>query len=93
MICMEIDWNYDEPAFLIINIDSRILEINEFYQKGDIIIKYKGIPENAFSAYFALYRFSKPNITEDEFFKTKNLLKDGLKNKTDLISYQILKII
>ena len=88
-----IDGNYDEPAFLIINIDSSILEINEFYQKGDIIIKYKGIPENAFSAYFALYMFSKPNISKNEFFKTKNLLKDGLYDSTDLISYKILEII
>ena len=90
-----IDWNYDDPAFLIINIDSNELNINEFYQKGDIIIKYKGIPENAFSAYFALYMFSKPKITEEEFFKTKNLLKDGLKGNasSDLISYKILKVV
>ena len=39
--------------------------------------------------------FSKPKITEEEFFKTKNLLKDGLKGNasSDLISYKILKVV
>ena len=88
-----IDDNYDEPTFLIINIDSSILEINEFCQKGDIIIKYRGIPENAFSAFFALYMFSKPNITKNEFFETKNLLKNGFEDARDLIKYKTLEII
>ena len=88
-----IDDNYDDPAFLIINVDSGILEINEFCQKGEVVIKYKGIPENAFSAYFALYMFSTSNITINEFFNTKYLLKDGFEDVNNLISYQVLEII
>ena len=88
-----IDDKYDYPAFLIINIDSKILEINEFSRNGEVFIKYRGIPENAFSAYFALYMFDQPNITINQFFNTKNLLKDGFNNVNNLISYKILEII
>ena len=57
------------------------------------MIKYKGIPENTFSAYFALYTFSKPKITEDEFVKIKKLIKNGSKVSKDLINYKVLEII
>ena len=88
-----IDDKYDDPAFLIINVNKKITEINEFNQNGDVLIKYKGIPENAFSAYFAIYMFNKEKITIKEFFETKNLLKNGISHIKNLITYRLIKII
>ena len=88
-----IDDKYDDPAFLIINVNKKIIEINEFNQNGDVLIKYKGIPENAFSAYFAIYMFNKEKITIKEFFETKYLLKNGISYIKNLITYRLIKII
>ena len=88
-----INHKYDDPVFLIINVNKKIIGINEFNQNGDVLIKYKGIPENAFSAYFAIYMFNKENITKKEFFETKNLLKNGISNIKNLITYRLIRII
>ena len=93
--CIEliIDDKYDDPAFLIINVNKKIIEINEFNQNGDVLIKYKGIPENSFSAYFAIYMFSKEEITIKEFLATKIFLKNGISTNKNLITYRLIKII
>ena len=88
-----IDEEYDNPNFLIINIPGDSLEINEFSQKGDIIINYKGIPENAFSAYFNLYMFDKDKIDFEYFKNIKNALIDGYRNFESLISCKSIKVI
>ena len=88
-----IDDEYNKQNFLIINIPIDSSEINEFSQKGDIIINYNGIPENAFSAYFNLYMFDKNKISLEYFQKIKNKLIEGFEDIEGLISYKILKVI
>ena len=88
-----IDEEYDNPNFLIINIPGDSFEINEFSQKGDIIINYNGIPENAFSAYFNLYMFDKDKIDFEYFRKIKNELIDGYGDFGSLISCKSIKVI
>ncbi len=63
--------NIINKNFLIINIPGDSSEINEFSQKGDIIMNYNGIPENAFSVYFNLYIFDKDKIDLGYFQKKK----------------------
>ena len=88
-----VDEDYDNPNFLIINIPGDSSEINEFSLKGDIIINYKGIPENAFSAYFGLYMFDKDKIDFEYFKEKKNRLIIGSEYIENLIFYKISKII
>ena len=88
-----IDDEYNKPDFLIINIPGDSSEINEFSQKGNIIINYNGIPENAFSAYFNLYIFDIDKIDLEYFQKIKNKIIEGFENIESLISYKILKVI
>ena len=88
-----IDKDFNDPNFLIINIPGDSLEINEFSHKGDIIIYYNGIPENAFSAYFILYMFDKDKLDLESFKKIRNQLQEENKDIESLISSKIIKII
>ena len=88
-----IDENYDNPNYLIINIPGDCFEINEFSQKGDIIIHYNGIPENAFSAYFGLYMFDKDEIDLEYFKKIKHGIINDDEHINNLSFYTILKVI
>ena len=49
--------NGKKQNWLVINIPANFFEYNVLSNEGDTIIKYNGIPENAFSGCFFLYVF------------------------------------
>ena len=79
-----VDDNIENPSWLILGIPSSINEIlnYDFDNKNKLetltIVKYKGIPDNSFSAYILLYVLDKENISLDEF---KDMKKDIYENK------------
>ena len=84
--------NGKKPNWLIINIPPKVgeMEINELSDEGETIIKYKGIPENAFSGCFCLYVFDSKTINYDDFVAMKNGLEEGEKLRKHLIDYKML---
>ena len=84
--------NGKKPNWLIINIPPKVgeMEINELSNEGETIIKYKGIPENAFSGCFCLYVFDINKINYDDFVSMKNGLEEGEKLRKHLIDYKML---
>ena len=84
--------NGKEPNWLIINIPPKVgeMEINELSDEGETIIKYKGIPENAFSGCFCLYVFDSKTINYDDFVAMKNGLEEGEKLRKHLIDYKMI---
>ena len=84
--------NGKKPNWLIINIPPKVgeMEINELSDEGETIIKYKGIPENAFSGCFCLYVFDINKINYDDFVSMKNGLEEGEKLRKHLIDYKML---
>ena len=84
--------NGKKPNWLIINIPPKVgeMEINELSNEGETIIKYKGIPENAFSGCFCLYVFDSKTINYDDFVAMKNGLEEGEKLRKHLIDYKML---
>lgn len=64
------------------------MEINEFSNEGETIIKYKGIPENSFSGCFSLYVFNIKNINYKEFVAMKNILLEGEELRKHLIDFK-----
>ena len=78
------------PSWLVINIPGDKREFNEDSNDGELIINYKGVPENAFYACFILYEFDVKNIDIKEFLAMKNGEKGGKKLSKRLIEYKIL---
>ena len=78
------------PSWLVINIPGDKREFNEDSNDGELIINYKGVPENAFYACFILYVFDVKNIDIKEFLAMKNGEKGGKKLSKRLIEYKIL---
>ena len=80
------------PSWLVINIRAKPkeMEINELSKEGETIIKYKGIPENAFSGTFFLYAFNIKIISYEDFRNMKDGLKEGEKLRKHLIDYKML---
>ena len=80
------------PSWLVINIPSKPkeMEYNEFSKEGETIIKYRGIPENAFSSTFFLYAFNVKIIKEKDFRNMKNGLVSGEELRSHLIDYKML---
>ena len=57
-----VNYNKDnEPSLLVINIPGKICEINQHSLCGEVMVEYKGIPENAFVGCFILYIFDINN--------------------------------
>ena len=81
------------PNWLVINIPGNIFEYNELSNEGETIIKYSGIPENAFSGCFFLYVFDIKNIDYKDFKNMKDGLEEGEKLRSHLIDTKILIII
>ena len=82
--------NGSDPSWLVINIPPLAREFNEESKEGDLIINYKGIPENAFCGCFILYVFDIKNIDIKDFLNMKNGLVSGKKLSRHLIDYKIL---
>ena len=80
------------PSWQVINIPPKVLEYNEFSNEGEIIEKYKGIPENMFTGCFILYVFDIKTVDKNDFKAMKNGLKEGQKLSKHLIEYKILSI-
>ena len=80
------------PYWLVINIPAKPkeMEINELSKEGETIIKYKGIPENAFSGCFFIYAFNIESINYNEFKMMKDGLKEGENLRSHLIDYKML---
>lgn len=80
------------PNWLVINIPAkpREMEINEMSKEGETIIKYRGIPENAFSGCFFLYAFNIKNIRWKDFKNMKEGLEEGEKLRKHLIDFKML---
>ena len=80
------------PSWLVINIPvkPKEMEYNEFSKEGETIIKYRGIPENAFSGTFFLYAFNVKTINEKDFRNMKNGLTSGEELRSHLIDYKML---
>lgn len=89
-----VNYNKDnEPSLLVINIPGKICEINQHSLCGEVMVEYKGIPENAFVGCFILYIFDIKKISLDDYFNMKTGNKEGLKfQQKHLIDYQILVI-
>ena len=87
-----VDEDGKNPNWLVINIPAKPkeMEINELSKEGETIIKYKGIPENAFSGCFFLYAFDIKSINYNEFKIMKDGLKEGENLRSHLIDYKIL---
>ena len=79
------------PNWLVINIPAKLREFNEYSKEGELIINYKGIPENAFCGCFILYVFDKKDIDVKDFLSMKNG-SDEKNLKKNLIDYKILLI-
>ena len=88
-----IDEDGKKPNWLVINIPANILEYNELSNEGKTIIKYSGIPENAFSGCFFLYVFDIKYINYEDFKKMKEGLEEGEILRSHLIDTKILVII
>ena len=80
------------PNWVIINIPARPkeMEINELSKEGETMVKYRGIPENAFSGCFFLYVFDIKKINYKEFISMKNGLDEGEELRKHLIDYKML---
>ena len=80
------------PSWLVINIPAKPkeMEINELSKEGETMIKYRGIPENAFSGCFCLYVFNIPKINYKDFKNMKNGLVEGEELRKHLIDYKML---
>ena len=93
-IAIELIINGDgkNPNWVIINIPAKSgeIEINKYLDEGETIIKYKGIPENAFSALFSLYIFDIKNINYNKFISMKEGLEEGKQLKQNLIDFKML---
>ena len=87
-----VDEDGQNPNWLVINIPAKPkeMEINELSEEGETIIKYKGIPENAFSGCFFLYAFDIKSINYNEFKMMKEGLKEGENLRSHLIDYKML---
>ena len=84
--------NGNEPHWVVINIPAKPgeMEISELSCEGETIVKYRGIPENAFSGCFFLYVFDIKKINYEEFFFMKNGLDEGENLRKHLIDYKML---
>ena len=84
--------NRKDPHWLIINIPTKVgeMEINELSKEGETVIKYKGIPENAFSGCFLLYVFDINKVNYIEFVSMKDGLVEGEELKKHLIDCKML---
>ena len=84
--------NGKDPHWVIINIPPKKgeMEINELSNEGETIIKYKGIPENAFSGCFSLYVFNIKKINYKDFVAMKNGLLEGEELRKHLIDFKML---
>ena len=80
------------PNLLVINIPPKSREYNELSKDGEIIISYKGIPENVFNGCFIFYVFDLKKIDIKEFSAMKNGLKEGDKLRKHLITFKILVV-
>ena len=80
------------PSWLVINIPPKPkeMEYNENSKEGETIIKYQGIPENAFSGTFFLYAFNIKNISYKDFRYMKDGLNEGEELRKHLIDYKML---
>ena len=87
-----VDEDGKNPYWLVINIPAKPkeMEINELSKEGETIIKYRGIPENAFSGCFFLYVFNVKSIDYKEFKMMKEGLKEGENLRSHLIDYKML---
>ena len=86
--------NGNNPHWVIINIPAKAkeMEISELSCEGETMVKYKGIPENAFSGCFFLYVFDIKKIDYKEFISMKNGLTEGEKLRKHLIDYKMLVV-
>ena len=84
--------NGKEPYWVVINIPAKPgeMEINELSKEGETMVKYRGIPENAFSGCFFLYVFNIKRIKYKEFIAMKNGLLAGEELRKHLIEYKML---
>ena len=82
------------PAWVIINIPAKPkeMEINEMSKEGETVVKYSGIPENAFSGCFFLYVFDIKEINYKQFVSMKNGLDSGEELRKHLIDYKMLVV-
>lgn len=87
-----INENGKDPYWVIINIPAKPqeMEINELLNEGETIVKYRGMPENAFSGTFMLYVFNVKKIKYDEFIEMKNGSPKGEKLREHLIDFKML---
>ena len=87
-----INENGKDPYWVIINIPAKPkeMEINELSHDGETMVKYRGMPENAFSGTFILYVFNIKKINYDEFIEMKNGSFKGEKLRKHLIDFKML---
>ena len=87
-----INENGKDPYWVIINIPAKPkeMEINELSHEGETMVKYRGMPENAFSGTFILYVFNIKKINYDEFIEMKNGSFKGENLRKHLIDFKML---
>ena len=84
--------NGNDPNWVVINIPAKPkeMEINELSKEGETMVKYRGIPENAFSGCFFLYVFDIKKIDYKEFIAMKKGRNKGENLRKHLIDYKML---
>lgn len=89
-----IDENGKDPYWVVINIPAKRkeMEINELSHEGETIVKYRGLPENAFSGTFCLYAFNITKINYEEFIEMKDGSDKGESLRTHLIDFKMLVV-
>ena len=89
-----IDENGKDPYWVVINIPAKPekMEINELSHEGETIVKYRGLPENAFSGTFCLYAFNINKINYDEFIEMKDGSDKGESLRKHLIDFKMLVV-
>ena len=81
-----VNYNKDnEPSLLVINIPGKICEINQHSLCGEVMVEYKGIPENAFVGCFILYIFDIKKISLDDYININTGNKENFAKKNILL--------
>ena len=89
-----IDENGKDPYWVVINIPAKRkeMEISELSHEGETIVKYRGLPENAFSGTFCLYSFNITKINYEEFIEMKDGSDKGESLRAHLIDFKMLVV-
>lgn len=62
--------------WLVLNIPSKVREIEVDNKLGDTIVEYMGIPENCFKIFFNLYEIkTEEKLTYEDWKNTSEMLK------------------